>query len=111
MWGINSLSRVTECAGMRASTSWNQANGSTPHRLQVAMKVRSTAAVLPPLSLPKNVQLPAANRHHASILPMSGRKLMSTTVGTPFTVDVCGCSTANNVRAAGLFMSRCRPAQ
>ena len=40
------------------STSWNQANGSTPHRLQEATKLRSTAAVLPPLSLPKNVQLP-----------------------------------------------------
>jgi hypothetical protein len=31
-------------------------NGSTPLRLQEAMKLRSTAAVLPPLSLPKNVQ-------------------------------------------------------
>jgi hypothetical protein len=43
---------------MRESTSWNQANGSTPHRLQEAMKLRNTAAVLPPPSLPKNVQLP-----------------------------------------------------
>ena len=43
---------------MRESTSWNQANGSTPHRLQDATKLRSMAAVLPPLSLPKNVQLP-----------------------------------------------------
>src|SRR5436305_3608823 len=47
-----------ECAGMRESTSRNQANGSTPQRLQEAMKLRSTAAVLPPPSLPKNVQLP-----------------------------------------------------
>ena len=39
---------------MRESTSRNQANGSTPLRLQEAMKVRSTAAVLPPWSLPKN---------------------------------------------------------
>ena len=43
---------------MRERTSWNQANGSTPHRLQVAMKLRNTAAVLPPRSLPKNVQFP-----------------------------------------------------
>ena len=43
---------------MRESTSLNQANGSTPHRLQEAMKLRSTAAVLPPLSLPKKVQFP-----------------------------------------------------
>jgi hypothetical protein len=49
--------------------------------------------------------------HHASILPISGRKLMSTIVGTHFTVDDCGCSTANNARAAGLSMSRWRPAQ
>ena len=48
---------------MRARTSWNQANGSTTHRLQVAMKVRSTAAVLPPLSLPKNVQFAPTNRN------------------------------------------------
>jgi hypothetical protein len=44
-----------ECAGMRESTSQNHANVSTPHRLQVAMKLRNTAAVLPPPSLPKNV--------------------------------------------------------
>ena len=36
---------------MRDSTSRNQANGSTPVRLQEAMKLRSTAAVLPPPSL------------------------------------------------------------
>ena len=43
---------------MRESTSWNQANGSTPLRLQEAMKLGNIAAVLPPVSLPKNVQLP-----------------------------------------------------
>ena len=43
---------------MRESTSRNQANGSTAFRLHVAMKVSSTAAVLPRLSLPKKVQLP-----------------------------------------------------
>ena len=47
-----------ECDGIRESTSWNQANGSTPHRLQEAMKLRNTAAVLPPPSLPKKVQVP-----------------------------------------------------
>jgi hypothetical protein len=35
-----------ECAGMRESTSLNQAKGSTPHRLQDATKLRSTPAVL-----------------------------------------------------------------
>jgi hypothetical protein len=35
--------------------------------------------------------------HHASILPISGRKLRFTIVGTRFTVDDCGCSTANSV--------------
>ena len=43
---------------MRESTSRNQENGSTPQRLQEAMKLRNTAAVLPPVSLPKKVQLP-----------------------------------------------------
>jgi hypothetical protein len=47
-----------EWPGMRESTSRNQANGSTPARLQEAMKLRNTAAVLPPPSLPKKVQLP-----------------------------------------------------
>ena len=46
LWGSSSLSLVMECAGMRESTSWNHANGSTPHRLQDAMKLRSTAAVV-----------------------------------------------------------------
>jgi hypothetical protein len=49
-----------ECAGMRVSTSQNQANGSTRFRLQEAMKLRSTAAVLPPLSLPKKEEGPVA---------------------------------------------------
>src|SRR6185437_6764483 len=41
---------------MRESTSANQAQGSILHRLHDAIKLRSTAAVLPPLSLPKKVQ-------------------------------------------------------
>ena len=63
-----------ECPGVRESTSWNQANGSTPDRLQEATKLRSTAAVLPPLSLPKNVQLPrpsAMSRLARSVAPLS----------------------------------------
>ena len=59
---------------MRESTSRNQANGSTPHRLQEAMKLRNTAAVLPPLSLPKKVQLPrpsAMSRLARSVAPLS----------------------------------------
>ncbi len=42
---------------MRESTSLNQANGSTPARWQEATKLRNTAAVFPPRSLPKKVQL------------------------------------------------------
>ena len=59
---------------MRESTSRNQANGSTPHRLQEAMKLRNTAAVLPPPSLPKKVQLPrpsAISRLARSVAPLS----------------------------------------
>ncbi len=33
-----------QCAGMRESTSRNQANGSTPDHLQDATKLRNTAA-------------------------------------------------------------------
>jgi hypothetical protein len=33
LWGSSSLSRVMECAGIRESTSRDQANGSTPQRL------------------------------------------------------------------------------
>src|SRR4051794_2423048 len=63
-----------ECAGMRESTSRNQANGSTPHRLQEAIKLRNTAAVLPPPSLPKKFQLPRPNaisRLARSVAPLS----------------------------------------
>src|SRR6266852_5925113 len=59
---------------MRESTSRNQANGSIADRLQEAIKLRSTAAVLPPLSLPKNVQLPrpsAISRLARSVAPLS----------------------------------------
>ena len=42
---------------MRVSTSWNQANGSTLASSHDATKLRSTAIVLPPRSLPTNVQL------------------------------------------------------
>jgi len=43
---------------MRESTSWNQTKGSTFTSSQEATKLRNTAAVRPPRSLPKKVQLP-----------------------------------------------------
>jgi hypothetical protein len=49
--------RVMGWSAMRDRTSLNQAKGSTPARWQEATKLRSTAAVLPPPSLPKNSQL------------------------------------------------------
>jgi hypothetical protein len=58
---------------MRESTSRNQANGSIPERLQEAIRLRNTAAVLPPPSLPKNVQLPrpsAMSRLARSVAPL-----------------------------------------
>ena len=59
---------------MRDSTSRNQANGSTAFRLHIAMKLIKMAAVLPPASLPKNVQLPrpmAMSRLARSVAPLS----------------------------------------
>ena len=44
-------------AAMRERTSLNQVKGLTSVRWQEATKLRSTAAVWPPWSLPKNVQL------------------------------------------------------
>jgi len=45
---------------MRESTSRNQANGSTPHRLQEAMKLRNTAALLPAIIAAKECPVAAA---------------------------------------------------
>jgi hypothetical protein len=45
------------CSAIRPSTSLNQANGSAFTSSHEEMKLRRTAAVLPPLSLPKKVQL------------------------------------------------------
>src|SRR5580704_8354982 len=45
------------CSAMRESTLWNQAKGSIFTSSQEATKLRSTTAVWPPRSLPKNVQL------------------------------------------------------
>jgi hypothetical protein len=45
------------CSGMRESTSQNQAKGSTLTNSQEATKLRRTAAVRPPRSLPKKFQL------------------------------------------------------
>ena len=44
-------------AAMRERTSVSQAKGSTLARWQEATKLRNPAAVLPPWSLPKNIQL------------------------------------------------------
>ena len=74
LWGSSSASRLTGYVEMRESTSRNQANGSTPQRLQDAMKLINTAAVVPPLSLPKNVQFPrptAIARLTRSVAPLS----------------------------------------
>jgi hypothetical protein len=49
--------RLMGWEAMRESTSLNQVNGSTPARWQEATKLRNTAAVLPPWSLPKKIQL------------------------------------------------------
>jgi len=49
--------RLIGWEAIRDSASWNQAKGSTPARWQEATKLRKTAAVLRPRSLPKNIQL------------------------------------------------------
>src|SRR6516225_1734132 len=65
--GSNSSSLVMGKSAMRDSTSRNQANGSTFTNSQEDIKLRSTAAVLPPRSLPKKVQLarPTAKQRKA----------------------------------------------
>ena len=65
---------------MRESTSRYQAQGSIFTRSQEATKVLSTAAVLPPLSLPKKVQLfrlctRGHNRNYAQVLIMCSPQL------------------------------------
>jgi hypothetical protein len=67
---------------MRDSTSSIQANGSTLQRLQEPMKLRNTAAVLPPPSLPKKVQLPrpsATSPFSRSVAPLSISNSQSST--------------------------------
>lgn len=57
---------------MRESTE--QAKGSTRDRLQEAIRLRNPAAVLPPLTLPKNVRLPrpsVISRLARSVAPLS----------------------------------------
>jgi hypothetical protein len=74
----------TECVAMRESTARNQANGSTALHLHMAMKLSSTAAVLPPLSLPKNVQLPrpmAMSRLTRPVAPLSISRLVAAVYG------------------------------
>src|SRR5215475_12446334 len=55
--GSNSASLVMGWEAILERTSLNQVKGSIPIRWQDATKLRSTAAVLPPWSLPKNIQL------------------------------------------------------
>ena len=55
------LQVLAGCVGRRSSTSRRYANVSMPRCLHVAVKLNSTAAVLPPLSLPTNNQLIAAH--------------------------------------------------
>jgi hypothetical protein len=55
--GRSSEIRVMGWVAMRERMSLNQAKGSTPNRWQEAVKLRRTAAVVPPWSLPKNIQL------------------------------------------------------
>ena len=54
--GRSSAIRLMGWVAMRESTSLNQAKGSTPARWQDAVKLRRMAAVVPPRSLPKNIQ-------------------------------------------------------
>ena len=66
----------------------------------------------PPAGIaPEERPVSSSQRHHASILPISGKKLKFTIVGTRFTVGDCGCSTASNAQMAGSSMSRWRRAQ
>ena len=52
----------------------------------------------------------SSKRNHPFILPMSGKKSRSITVGIPSTVAVFGSNTASSAPAAGLSTSRRRPA-
>ncbi len=65
--GSSSSSLVMGNSPIRESTSRNQENGSTLTSSQEVTKLRSTAAVLPPRSLPKKVQLarPTAKQRSA----------------------------------------------
>ena len=65
--GNSSSSLVMGNSAMRESTSRNQANGSTFTSSQEVTKLRSAAAVLPPRSLPKKIQLarPTAKQRSA----------------------------------------------
>jgi hypothetical protein len=54
--GSTSAMGLIGCVMTRDNTSLSQEKGSTPTRWQDATRLRSTGAVLPPSSLPKNVQ-------------------------------------------------------
>ena len=63
--GSKTASRVMGCAAMRERTSRSQVKESMPAHLHVATKLRNTAAVLPPWSVPKKIRLFAADSHTA----------------------------------------------
>src|ERR1700731_4805993 len=69
------------CSAMRLSTPRNQANGSIRTSSQEETKLRSTAAVLPPLSLPKKVQLLRPTAKLSSVISdlpgVSGRRILT----------------------------------
>ncbi len=79
---------------MRPSTSRNQANGSTFTSSHEVTKLRSTAAVLPPLSLPKKVQLlrPTAKlRNDLSVALLSiARSPLATPIGAGYPTEPLG---------------------
>jgi len=64
------------------------------------------AAARPARSEPTKRKCFSSDGHHTLILPMSGRKLKFTIVGTRFTGAVCGRSIASNGVAAALSMSK-----
>jgi signal transduction histidine kinase len=97
--GRSSEIRVMGWVAMRERMSLNQAKGSTPTRWQEAVKLRRTAAVVPPWSLPKNIQLlrPTATlRMSRSVADADGagkvlariRALLSRSAGEPAACDM-----------------------
>jgi hypothetical protein len=63
--GCGAAARRCGLTGCDPHTSWNYRKGSLPTRWRETVKLRSTAPVLPPSSLPKNTHLfPLCSREH-----------------------------------------------